>query len=47
VPAVTPAGIARIVAFQDLGLFKVFGLPPELLVSGAGPGPGRDEAALP
>jgi RNA polymerase sigma-70 factor (ECF subfamily) len=27
VPAVTPAGIARIIAFQDLGLFKVFGLP--------------------
>jgi RNA polymerase sigma-70 factor (ECF subfamily) len=42
VPTVTPTGIARIVAFQDLGLFKLFGLPPELLVSGAGPGSGRD-----
>jgi RNA polymerase sigma-70 factor, ECF subfamily len=39
---VTPAGIARIIAFQDLGLFRVFGLPPELPVSGAGPGPVRD-----
>ncbi|HEX9043005.1 MAG TPA: sigma-70 family RNA polymerase sigma factor [Trebonia sp.] len=47
VPTVTPAGIARIVAFQDLGLFKVFGLPPELLVSGARPGSSRDLAAPP
>jgi RNA polymerase sigma-70 factor, ECF subfamily len=30
VPTATSAGIARIVAFQDLGLFTVFGLPPEL-----------------
>jgi RNA polymerase sigma-70 factor (ECF subfamily) len=29
VPTATPAGIARIIAFQDLGLFKVFGLSPE------------------
>jgi RNA polymerase sigma-70 factor, ECF subfamily len=41
VPAVTPSGIARLVAFQDLGLFQVFGLPPELLGSSAGPDPGR------
>jgi RNA polymerase sigma-70 factor (ECF subfamily) len=40
VPAATPAGIARIVAFQDLGLFPVFGLPPELVAAGPGPGPG-------
>jgi RNA polymerase sigma-70 factor (ECF subfamily) len=39
---VAAAGIARIVAFQDLGLFTVFGLPPELPVSGAGPGSARD-----
>jgi RNA polymerase sigma-70 factor (ECF subfamily) len=39
---VTPAGIARIIAFQDLGLFQVFGLPPELPVSGAGPGSVQD-----
>ena len=29
VPAITQAGIARIIAFQDLGLFELFGLPPE------------------
>jgi RNA polymerase sigma-70 factor (ECF subfamily) len=36
VPAVAPEGIARIVAFLDLGLFKVFGLAPELLAPGSG-----------
>jgi RNA polymerase sigma-70 factor (ECF subfamily) len=45
VPAATQEGIAWIVAFQDLGLFTVFGLPPELPVPepepGAGPCPGR------
>ncbi len=30
VPALTPAGIARIVAFQDPGLFGLFGLPPDV-----------------
>jgi hypothetical protein len=29
VPTVTPSGIARIVAFQDPGLFGSFGLPQE------------------
>jgi RNA polymerase sigma-70 factor, ECF subfamily len=29
VPTVTAAGIARIIAFQDLVLFGLFGLPPE------------------
>jgi RNA polymerase sigma-70 factor, ECF subfamily len=29
VPTITPAGIAKIIAFQDLGLFELFGLPPE------------------
>jgi hypothetical protein len=42
VPAVTVAGIARIVAFQDPGLFGSFGLPREY---GAGspppPAPGK------
>ena len=37
VPTVTPAGIARIIAFQDLGLFEVFGLPQEHRAAGAGP----------
>jgi RNA polymerase sigma-70 factor, ECF subfamily len=37
VPTITPAGIARIIAFQDLGLFEVFGLPPELGADGLPP----------
>jgi RNA polymerase sigma-70 factor, ECF subfamily len=42
VPAVTPAGIARIVAFQDPGLFGLFGLPPEYRAAAAGPAPAQD-----
>jgi len=42
VPAVTPAGIARIVAFQDPGLFRLFGLPPEYRAAAAGPAPAQD-----
>ena len=41
VPAVTAAGIARIVAFQDPGLFGSFGLPQEY-AAGSGPAPARD-----
>jgi len=42
VPALTTAGIARIVAFQNPGLFAPFGLPPEY--PAAGPAPVRDSA---
>jgi len=42
VPTVTPAGIARIVAFQDPGLFGLFGLPPEYRVAAPGPTPAQD-----
>ena len=41
VPAVTAAGIARIVAFQDPGLFGSFGLPQEY-GAGSGPAPAQD-----
>jgi len=41
VPAVTATGIARIVAFQDPGLFRSFGLPQEYR-AGSGPAPARD-----
>jgi RNA polymerase sigma-70 factor (ECF subfamily) len=34
VPTVTTMGIARIVAFQDPGLFAPFGLPPEYGAAG-------------
>ena len=37
VPAVTPTGIARMVAFQDPGLFASFGLPWEHGAGAAGP----------
>jgi RNA polymerase sigma-70 factor (ECF subfamily) len=37
VPTITPAGIARIIAFQDLGLFERFGLPLELSATGLPP----------
>jgi RNA polymerase sigma-70 factor (ECF subfamily) len=40
VPTVTPAGIARIIAFQDTGLFGLFGLPPTY--PAAGPTPAQD-----
>ena len=36
VPTVTATGIARIVAFQDTGLFGSFGLPEEYR-AGSGP----------
>ena len=39
VPTVTATGIARIVTFQDPGLFGSFGLPPEY--GAAGPAPAR------
>jgi hypothetical protein len=42
VPTITPAGIARIIAFQDLGLFELFGLPPEHRAAGSGPVPAQD-----
>jgi len=42
VPTLTPAGIARIVAFQDPGLFGLFGLPPEYRAGAAGPAPAQD-----
>ncbi len=38
VPTVTATGIARIVAFQDPGLFGSFGLPQEHRAAAAGPG---------
>jgi RNA polymerase sigma-70 factor (ECF subfamily) len=43
VPTVTAAGIARIVAFQDPGLFRSFGLPREYR-AGSGPAPGSPES---
>jgi RNA polymerase sigma-70 factor, ECF subfamily len=39
VPAVTSTGIARIIAFQDPGLFAGFGLPQEQPAAAAGPAP--------
>ena len=42
VPTVTPAGIARIIAFQDPDLFGLFGLPPEYRAAAAGPTPAQD-----
>ena len=36
VPTVTATGIARIVAFQDPGLFRSFGLPQEHMAAAAG-----------
>ena len=55
VPTVTAAGIARIIAFQDLVLFGLFGLPPQYCAADLGSGSGarlgsgaasaRDEAA--
>src|SRR5580658_6003972 len=40
-PTVTATGIARIIAFQDTGLFASFGLPGEYR-AGSGPAPARD-----
>jgi len=42
VPTLTAAGIARIVAFQDTGLFGLFGLPPTCRAAAAGPTPAQD-----
>ena len=42
---VTPTGIARMVAFQDPGLFGSFGLPQEYRAAAAGPTPAQDPAA--
>ena len=41
VPTLTATGIARIIAFQDTGLFGSFGLPREY-PAGSGPAPVRD-----
>jgi RNA polymerase sigma-70 factor, ECF subfamily len=46
-PTVTATGIARIVAFQDPGLFRSFGLPGEYGAAAAGLAPARDPAATP
>jgi RNA polymerase sigma-70 factor (ECF subfamily) len=46
VPTVTATGIARIVAFQDTGLFGSFGLPREYR-AGSGPVPGSSESHEP
>ena len=40
-PTLTPTGIARIIAFQDTGLFGSFGLPQEF-PAGSGPAPAQD-----
>ncbi|HEY3976383.1 MAG TPA: sigma-70 family RNA polymerase sigma factor [Streptosporangiaceae bacterium] len=45
VPTVTPTGIARMVAFQDPGLFALFGLPREH--GGAAAGPAQGPAVIP
>ena len=42
VPTITQSGIARIIAFQDPGLFGLFGLPPEYRAAAAGPTPALD-----
>ena len=42
VPTVTTTGIARIVAFQNPGLFALFGLPSEYGAATAGPAPAQD-----
>ena len=39
VPTVTTTGIARIIAFQNPGLFASFGLPPEYGAAAPGPAP--------
>jgi RNA polymerase sigma-70 factor (ECF subfamily) len=44
---VTTTGIARIVAFQDPGLFELFGLPREYGAAAAGPTPAQDQAVAP
>jgi RNA polymerase sigma-70 factor (ECF subfamily) len=41
VPTVTATGIARIIAFQDTGLFGSFGLPQQYR-AGSGPAPAQD-----
>jgi RNA polymerase sigma-70 factor (ECF subfamily) len=42
---VTTAGIARVVSFQDQGIFGLFGLPQDY--RGAGPVPAQDQAVPP
>src|SRR5580704_5863105 len=42
VPTITQSGIARIIAFQDPGLFGLFGLPPEHRAAAVGPTPALD-----
>ena len=44
VPTVTAAGIVRIVAFLDPGLFAMFGMPPHCGTAVAGPAPAQDQA---
>jgi hypothetical protein len=41
VPTVTATGIARIIVFQDTGLFGSFGLPQQYR-AGSGPAPAQD-----
>jgi RNA polymerase sigma-70 factor, ECF subfamily len=45
VPTLTRARVARMVAFQNPGLFAPFGLPPQY--PAAGPGPARDQVVPP
>jgi RNA polymerase sigma-70 factor (ECF subfamily) len=47
VPMVTTTGIARIIAFQNPGLFASFGLPREHGAATAGFAPAQDRAATP
>jgi RNA polymerase sigma-70 factor (ECF subfamily) len=47
VPMVTTTGIARIIAFQNPGLFASFGLPREHGAATAGSAPAQDRAATP
>jgi len=47
VPTVTRTGIARIVAFQNSGLFGSFGLPQQYGAAAAGPAPAHHQADPP
>jgi RNA polymerase sigma-70 factor (ECF subfamily) len=47
VPTVTTTGIARMVAFQNPGLFALFGLPRQDSATAAGPAPAQDQAGTP
>jgi RNA polymerase sigma-70 factor (ECF subfamily) len=47
VPVVTTTGIARIIAFQNPGLFASFGLPREHGAATAGSAPAQDRTVIP